>query len=85
MRYKLWGILYTFDRIGNGYTENSLSAIQNCMDKCIEMIEIDIRTTKDGISVLMHDAAINRTTTGSGIVRDLLICPYINEQRYQPQ
>ena len=51
-----------------GYPENSLSAIQNAINLGIEMVEIDIRETKEGELVLMHDATITRTTTGSGNV-----------------
>jgi glycerophosphoryl diester phosphodiesterase len=35
------------------------------------MIEIDVRQTKDGVLILMHDATVNRTTDGDGRVRDL--------------
>ena len=35
------------------------------------MIETDIRITKDGELVLMHDADVKRTTDGCGLVRDL--------------
>jgi glycerophosphoryl diester phosphodiesterase len=48
--------------------ENSLVAIQNAIDNQIEMVELDIRETKDGELVLMHDATIQRTTTGTGNV-----------------
>lgn len=48
--------------------ENSLAGIQKAIDNLIEMIEIDIRQTKDGEFVLMHDATLNRTTNGSGNV-----------------
>jgi glycerophosphoryl diester phosphodiesterase len=51
-----------------GYPENSLTAIQNAINLEIEMVEIDIRETKDGELVLMHDATIQRTTTGTGNV-----------------
>ena len=51
-----------------GYPENSLSAIQNAINLGIEMVEIDIRETKEGELVLMHDATIQRTTTGTGNV-----------------
>lgn len=51
-----------------GYPENSLSAIQNAIDLGIEMVELDIRETKDGELVLMHDATITRTSSGSGNV-----------------
>ena len=50
--------------------ENSLQAIKNCIDMGVDMVEIDIRKTKDGQLVLMHDETIDRTTTGKGYVKD---------------
>ena len=50
--------------------ENSLQAIQNCIDMGVDMVEIDIRETKDGQLVLMHDETIDRTTRASGLVKD---------------
>lgn len=46
--------------------ENSLQAIQNCIDMGVDMVEIDLKETKDGHLILMHDGTINRTTTGKG-------------------
>ncbi|WP_420320121.1 glycerophosphodiester phosphodiesterase family protein [Flagellimonas sp.] len=50
--------------------ENSIQAIQNCIDMGVDMVEIDIRETKDGHLVLMHDETIDRTTNGKGRVKD---------------
>jgi glycerophosphoryl diester phosphodiesterase len=50
--------------------ENSLQAIKNCMKMGVDMVEIDIRETKDGHLVLMHDKTIDRTTTGKGLVNE---------------
>ena len=50
--------------------ENSIQAIKNCIDMGLDMVEIDVRKTKDGHLVLMHDETIDRTTTGSGKVTD---------------
>ncbi|GAA4809719.1 glycerophosphodiester phosphodiesterase family protein [Litoribaculum gwangyangense] len=50
--------------------ENSLQAIQNCIDMGIDMVEIDIRETKDGQLVLMHDKTIDRTTNGEGLINE---------------
>jgi len=36
-----------------------------------DFVEFDIRTTKDGKFVLMHDGTVNRTTNGKGKVNDL--------------
>lgn len=46
--------------------ENSLQAIQNCIDMGVDMVEIDLKRTKDGHLILMHDKLIDRTTTGKG-------------------
>ena len=53
------------------YPENSIPAIQDAIDHHIDMVEIDVQITKDGIPILMHDETIDRTTNGSGKVRKL--------------
>ena len=50
--------------------ENSLQAIQNCIEMGVDMVELDVRKTKDNHLVLMHDKTLDRTTTGKGYVRD---------------
>lgn len=50
--------------------ENSLQAIQNCIDMGVDMVEIDLKRTKDGHLILMHDKTIDRTTTGKGKPED---------------
>ncbi|WP_159951355.1 glycerophosphodiester phosphodiesterase family protein [Polaribacter septentrionalilitoris] len=50
--------------------ENSLQAIKNCIKMGVDMVEIDIRETKDGHLVLMHDKTLNRTTNGKGKVKE---------------
>ncbi len=46
--------------------ENSLLAFQNCIDMNVDMVELDLKKTKDGHLVLMHDKTIDRTTNGKG-------------------
>ena len=46
--------------------ENSLQAIQNCIDMGVDMVEVDLKKTKDGEIILMHDKKIDRTMTGKG-------------------
>jgi len=53
--------------------ENSIDAIERAIAMKVDVVEIDIQQTKDGEFVLMHDASINRTTTGSGDVRDYTV------------
>ena len=50
--------------------ENSIQAIKNCIKMGVDIVEIDVRLTKDSIPVLMHDELIDRTTTGKGKVSD---------------
>lgn len=50
--------------------ENSLQGIQNCIDMGVDMVEIDLKKTKDGHLVVMHDKTINRTMTGKGKPED---------------
>jgi glycerophosphoryl diester phosphodiesterase len=50
--------------------ENSLLAIENCIKLGVDMVEIDVRKTKDGKFILMHDLTIDRTTNGKGKVSD---------------
>ena len=48
--------------------ENSIKGIENCIVMGVDIVEVDVRKTKDGKLVLMHDATINRTTNGTGKV-----------------
>lgn len=50
--------------------ENSLQAIQSCINMGVDMVEIDVQETKDGKLVLMHDKTIDRTTKAKGFVKD---------------
>ena len=51
-----------------GVPENSLAAFSRCVELGMDAIEIDLRGTKDGEVVIMHDAKLDRTTTGAGPV-----------------
>lgn len=53
-----------------GFPENSLSAMKEAIRLGVDIIETDIRETKDGVLIIMHDKAIDRTTTGTGLVAD---------------
>ena len=53
--------------------ENTLPAIEKAIKMKLDYVELDVRTTKDGQLVLMHDASVDRTTNGRGNVRDLTL------------
>lgn len=52
------------------HPENSLPAIQSCIDKGYDVVEIDIQRTLDSVLVLSHDETLDRTTNGHGRICD---------------
>lgn len=53
------------------FPENSIASILEAIRLGVSVVEIDIRSTKDGVLILMHDATVDRTTTGKGKVSQL--------------
>ena len=53
-----------------GFPENSIEAFENTLRYTPAFYEVDPRLTKDSVAVLMHDATLERTTTGTGKVSD---------------
>jgi len=50
--------------------ENSMEAVEAAIKAGLEMVEVDVRLTKDSVLILMHDESLERTTNGRGLVRD---------------
>jgi len=51
--------------------ENTMAAFQMAFDHPdVQAIECDVQLTKDGIPVVIHDFTIDRTTNGSGWVKE---------------
>ena len=53
--------------------ENTLAAFKKAIELHPEMMECDVRRTKDGAMVVIHDAAVDRTTNGKGRVAELTL------------
>ena len=53
--------------------ENTLPALQAALDAGAQVAEIDVRLTRDGKLVLMHDGDVDRTTDGSGPVKAMTL------------
>lgn len=51
--------------------ENSLAAFAAARDLGFGYVETDAHATSDGVAVALHDAALDRTTDGTGTVADL--------------
>ena len=52
------------------YPENTMAAFKAAAEMGVDQIETDIRITKDGELVCIHDASVDRTTNGTGLVRE---------------
>lgn len=61
---------------GSPAPENSLEALQRCIDLGVDMVETDVRRTKDGALVIMHDPSVDRTTDGDGPVSKLTLAQF---------
>lgn len=53
--------------------ENTLPAIAWAADTGADLIEIDLRATRDGALVVIHDKTVNRTTNGRGRVSNMTL------------
>ena len=54
--------------------ENTMVAFRMAVrDWWADMLELDVRLTRDGEVIVIHDATVDRTTDGSGAVSDLTL------------
>ncbi|MDH3613709.1 MAG: glycerophosphodiester phosphodiesterase family protein [Gammaproteobacteria bacterium] len=67
-----WTVLNIAHRGGiePGYAENTLAAYRRAISFGVDVIEIDLRGTRDGEVIVLHDETLDRTTDGTGKVTD---------------
>src|ERR687894_2075423 len=53
--------------------ENTLAAFRAALEAGAGGIELDVRVTRDGHPVIMHDATVDRTTDGFGAVAGMTL------------
>ena len=53
--------------------ENSIKGIECSIAMGVDIVEVDVRKTKDNQLILMHDGSIDRTTNGSGKISDFTL------------
>lgn len=51
--------------------ENTLAAFQLALAQQADAIELDVKLSADGQVVVIHDATVDRTTNGTGRIKDL--------------
>ena len=56
--------------ISNKIKENTLESFVNAIRHNYDGVELDIRKTKDNVIVVLHDSFINRTSNGSGYIKN---------------
>ena len=70
-------ILYQAHRgVSTDYPENTMAAFIGAVNQGYDVKELDPNVTKDGVFVVLHDAAINRTgrnTDGSELEKEIKI------------
>jgi glycerophosphoryl diester phosphodiesterase len=54
-------------------TENTLAAYEYAWKMGADSIETDVRKTKDGVLVIMHDSTVTKTAFGTGRVEDMTL------------
>ncbi len=65
-------ILITGHRGAMGYApENTFASFERAVDLGVDLIELDIHLSSDGEPVVVHDATVDRTSEGTGRVRNL--------------
>jgi glycerophosphoryl diester phosphodiesterase len=57
----------------NLWPSNTLFAFQHAAALGVDVLDTDMHMTKDGVLVLMHDQTVDRTTDGTGAIRDLTL------------
>ena len=50
------------------FAENTIESLQSAMDLGVDALEFDVRVSRDGVVVTMHDATLDRTTNATGRV-----------------
>ncbi len=55
------------------FPENTLAAFEAGLAEGASHIEMDVHMTRDGRVVVIHDDSVDRTTDGSGLVRDMTL------------
>lgn len=52
------------------FAENSLQGFKYAVEHGAEGVEFDVHLTKDKVPVVMHDETLDRTTNGTGYIKD---------------
>ncbi len=68
--------MFDFEAVGHrgapmAAPENTLLSFKRAVDLGVDWIEFDLRESKDGVLVVIHDETVDRTTNGKGKVSEM--------------
>ena len=58
---------------GSGKIDGTVAGAEHSIAMGVEILEMDVRLTKDGHAVILHDATVDRTTDGKGPVAGMTL------------
>jgi len=68
------GLLVMAHQGGDGLRpSNTLCAFKNAVKLGVDVLEMDVHSTKDGEIVIMHDKTVDRTTNGTGPIQSFTL------------
>ena len=60
-------------RVGKPGPEGTITGAERAIAMGVDILEMDVRLTRDGHAVILHDAAVDRTTDGKGPVAGMTL------------
>ena len=67
-------VTITAHRGASGHVpENTVAAFDTALAQGADVLEMDLQLTADGEVVVLHDATVDRTTDGTGLIHDLTL------------
>lgn len=71
LRAKRGQLMVSGHRGADGYApENTMASFKKAQETRADIMEFDVHLSKDGRCVIIHDETLDRTTNGTGFVRD---------------
>ena len=70
---QFWPAIVAHRGASSSHPENTLQSYEAALDAGADVIECDVRVSRDGIAVIMHDEDVGRTTDGEGFVNELTL------------
>ncbi|MGF9964383.1 glycerophosphodiester phosphodiesterase [Bacillus rhizoplanae] len=80
--------IYAHRGVASLYPENTMVAFEEAVRMGYDGIELDVQLTKDNVPVVIHDETLERTTNGTGWVKDYTyeeLCTFHAAYKYEKE